>query len=754
MMDNLINQYVTPGTNLGEWKLIQVLSNISCHLFLALPNHDIIDRDQCVAIHVIPQTLFSPEWWTFLTQKQIVAFTNLSPNAPILKWQAYGTKPLTPQLQICYLVREYALGGTLDNLQAKYPQNKLPPEQAFLILQQLISVVQYAQQNQIIHGFIQLKDWYLTPQGWKLGNFGLANLPNNQLGYFSPEVLKNNPPTFKSDIWSLGVCAYALLTNTLPYKGENAAEIVSNIERDTIDWPLEFVRAEPQSILGLLFYLIRQMLQTNPNKRPQIDDISQALLNCMQWIKSNDHQQYAMQISQQLSQNDHRPKNEFLESFLKIPSTLSTQNFLGQNEKSAKRSKLELEETIASPPHQNGEYNAEKNVSPCIIVDQQYAPLVPKYKFAWGRFILILLLLAGLLVSLSWHFHWDLPWWSTQPKPKVTLTFHLQAKTEVPDFCWRIGLVTDSGAIPDDFHKTQWRVIAQHQNGKTSELLIDLDTLQQNNLIWEVPLDMPDGFISLQAKAKILATHTTKNNEELSQIESQILRINIEKSFAERQSFSQAETIGKQLEQQNQSFSNVIQAYQTYLNQYPNGYFKTKVLTKIQELQNEDLKYQYNLILSLTQKQPPPFVNIVSCCEEFLAKYSDQIQASKVKEIQTYYSFFMTQQDYSVTLVKGGVVSFWQADTYVKVFVSGKEVLKTTKIPNQNNPRWDLTFKISWKTGETIAVEFWDYDPMNSDDRYFRQEDSGPMAIQLLNGRIGNTNAWLEFASSLPQKTW
>lgn len=794
IMENQLEQYLKPGYSLGQWHIIQPIHKTLIPSFLATRTESPLDRENCVSIKIIPPAKFSHKWWDYLGKRQAIFPKNQ--DAPFMIWKDYGEQQLDIQTKVYYLVTEYASGGTLQDFQQQYPQNKIPTEQFFFIFQQMMGVIQYAHQNKIIHGAIQLDDWYLTPQGWKLGNFDLASLLSCNLGYLAPEILEGNLPTYASDIWSLGICSYLMLTNKLPYYGNTIAEIQNNIQCQSLDWPLDFIRATPDSIHGLLFYLIKQMLQPNQKKRPCIEDIVQSLAKGMLWLSGDARRQYAERISGQLVQADVRPQNEFLRQFSKLPqlnqipqipkanaacplpilSHPTTPQPLPQEGKakfallppspqvvnifSMPESQLHADHhpdnpnlASSNPVIKASDKNNQASLKPgnvappSVVVSPQYTALLPKYRFAWTRLFFCLLLLVVIFSGLAWYYDWSsiyLDWTGTSTISPFT--FHLQAQPEYPDFCWRIGLVTDTGVFPESLHEAQWYIIAQHANGLQQENIIDWETLQQNNLLWEVPLHFPNGKVALCVKAQSDSTQ--------SPLISQILYLDIKKSFEERQAFAKVQELANSLEKESQPFLKVIQAYQDYLKQYPSSYFQTRILAKIQELQDQELKYQYNFILAMTQKQPPPLDNIVARCEEFLVKYPQQPQSPKIQEILHYYRFWMASNEYSVTLVNGSITTFWKADSYVKVFVADKEVFKTEKIANNNHPRWDKNFKISWKSGDGIAVEFWDYDPLNKDDRYFRIEDRGPMAIQLLNGRIGDNKIWLEFAVVLPQKTW
>jgi serine/threonine protein kinase len=89
----------------------------------------------------------------------------------------------------------------------------------------------------------------------KLGDFGLARLDGNTLNqsinvfegsilYSSPEVVKNQGYTEKSDIWSLGCIVYELLTLLPPFEGDNPLTVTKNIVE------LNYKKLNPDEILN------------------------------------------------------------------------------------------------------------------------------------------------------------------------------------------------------------------------------------------------------------------------------------------------------------------------------------------------------------------------------------------------------------------------------------------------------------------------------------------------------------------------
>jgi serine/threonine protein kinase/tetratricopeptide (TPR) repeat protein len=117
------------------------------------------------------------------------------------------------------------------------------------LFRQVCSAVQYAHQNLIVHRDIKPANVFVTKDGTpKLLDFGIAKLLNPELAghtlvptaaglqmmtpeYASPEQVRGEPVTTATDIYSLGVLLYELLTARLPYRltGRTAADVAKAV---------------------------------------------------------------------------------------------------------------------------------------------------------------------------------------------------------------------------------------------------------------------------------------------------------------------------------------------------------------------------------------------------------------------------------------------------------------------------------------------------------------------------------------------
>jgi serine/threonine-protein kinase len=136
---------------------------------------------------------------------------------------------------VYYIVMEYISGETLkDRIQRNAP---LPVEVAVNIAMEIAEALEHAHQNGLIHCDIKPHNILMTRSGRiKVTDFGIARAVTSatmtQTGtiigsvhYFSPEQAKGSVIGAKSDIYSLGVVLYEMLTNKVPFSGETPISI-------------------------------------------------------------------------------------------------------------------------------------------------------------------------------------------------------------------------------------------------------------------------------------------------------------------------------------------------------------------------------------------------------------------------------------------------------------------------------------------------------------------------------------------------
>jgi hypothetical protein len=177
-----------------------------------------------------------------------------------------------------YLVMEYVEGATLDRVIDE--ERKISLERATKHLREIAAGLAAAHRSGTIHRDVKPGNVIISPDGvCHLTDFGLARQTNPQhrkgltiegtfLGtpeYASPEQVEGKKLDHRTDLYSLGVTYYHMLSGTLPFLGESAMEIAIKRTREA-PRPLESALpgADPRACS-----IVAKLLQVDPLKRYQ-----------------------------------------------------------------------------------------------------------------------------------------------------------------------------------------------------------------------------------------------------------------------------------------------------------------------------------------------------------------------------------------------------------------------------------------------------------------------------------------------------
>jgi len=272
-----INERYEIVKNIGEGGMANVY----------LANDTILDRK--VAIKVLRGDLSSDEKFIRRFQREALSVSNLShPN--IVEVYDVGEEDGSH-----YIVMEYIDGKTLKQLLKK--RDTLTLSEVIDIMTQLSDGISHAHESYIIHRDIKPQNIMIEDDGRiKITDFGIAmalnatqlTQTNSVMGsvhYLAPEQASGKSATIKSDIYSMGILMYELITGTVPFRGDNAVEIALKHMKDKIPSIRKQDPSIPQSVENIL---LKATAKNPRNRYESAKDMHEDLIHCMDPEHSND----------------------------------------------------------------------------------------------------------------------------------------------------------------------------------------------------------------------------------------------------------------------------------------------------------------------------------------------------------------------------------------------------------------------------------------------------------------------------------
>ena len=300
--------------------------------------HDtILDRD--VAVKILRGDLADDEKFVRRFQREAISASSLShPN--IVEMYDVGEDDGK-----YYIVMEYVDGKTLKSLVKRRGGLTLP--EVIDIMLQLTSAMSCAHASYIIHRDIKPQNVLIKEDGTvKITDFGIAMaLNSNELTqtnsvmgsvhYLPPEQANGSGSTIKSDIYSLGILMYELLTGELPFKGENAVEIAIKQMKEQIPSVCSFNSDIPQSIENII---IKACAKNPKNRYESVNKMHEDLEKALKEENQNE-----AKIIYEFSENELE-ETKVMPSLKELPITVKeeekvemTQEFIDKKTKRANK---------------------------------------------------------------------------------------------------------------------------------------------------------------------------------------------------------------------------------------------------------------------------------------------------------------------------------------------------------------------------------------------------------------------------------
>ena len=266
------------GEQFGRYRLIRVLGGGGMGMVYEAEE---VESSRLVALKVLAQALDSPEARKrFLREGQLAAAIN-HPNSVYV----FGTEEVagTPVISM-----ELMAGGTLqDRVAASGP---LPVAEAVDAVLQVIAGLEAAQQAGILHRDVKPSNCFVDGDGTvKVGDFGLSistsvraeaslTAAGSIMGtpaFSSPEQLRGEELTARSDIYAVGVTLYFLLTGRTPFQAANFVQLLAAVLEKQAESPSKWRKEIPT---GLSSAILRCLEKDAGERFPNYAQLREALL--------------------------------------------------------------------------------------------------------------------------------------------------------------------------------------------------------------------------------------------------------------------------------------------------------------------------------------------------------------------------------------------------------------------------------------------------------------------------------------------
>lgn len=251
--------------------------------------HDTI-LDRKVAVKVLRGDLAGDEKFVRRFQREALSASSLShPN--IVEIYDVGEDDGN-----FYIVMEFIEGKTLKQLIKK--RGVLSLSETIDIMLQLLDALATAHDSYIIHRDIKPQNIMIKESGLvKITDFGIAMALNSveltqtnsvmgSVHYLPPEQASGKGSTIRSDIYSLGILMFEMLTGKMPFKGDSAVEIALKHMKEPLPSVRELNPVVPQSVENII---IKAAAKNPKNRYRDVREMAADIKTCLDADKQNEN---------------------------------------------------------------------------------------------------------------------------------------------------------------------------------------------------------------------------------------------------------------------------------------------------------------------------------------------------------------------------------------------------------------------------------------------------------------------------------
>ncbi len=181
-----------------------------------------------------------------------------------------------------YIVMEYVAGKTLRDIVGAHGHVPLQINDIITYAIQISEALEAAHQKGVVHRDIKSENIMVMETGWvKVMDFGLAKLQGSikltktgtslgTVAYMSPEQMQGGQVDHRTDIWSLGVVLYEMLTGRLPFQGEYDQAVVYSIVNESPPSISDFRNDTPPELMRVVE---NAMVKEQENRYQSVEDL-------------------------------------------------------------------------------------------------------------------------------------------------------------------------------------------------------------------------------------------------------------------------------------------------------------------------------------------------------------------------------------------------------------------------------------------------------------------------------------------------
>lgn len=223
-----------------------------------------------------------------------------------------------------FIVFEFINGSTLADVIRQW--GKLPCDKAVPIAVRVLSALQHAHDRGIIHRDIKPQNILINEEGLvKVADFGIARIANHgtlssdnmvlgSVHYSSPEQASGEKAEPPSDLYSVGIVLYEMITGRLPFIGDNAGAVALQ-QVQTAPPPIE--QFAPDTPSALIAVIMRALEKKPENRFASAKDMAKALNDALEGKLSIDEILPPLPQNEKVEEKENKKKKKFSEKKLR-----------------------------------------------------------------------------------------------------------------------------------------------------------------------------------------------------------------------------------------------------------------------------------------------------------------------------------------------------------------------------------------------------------------------------------------------------